>query len=260
MPRKSPPEQRPDLPYDRALPAIRQQLTRLQSLKGQHYAEAEAEEDGWQQLTQSIIERTFGSNSSNLSKFYSARSAGEFYLGGMSPAQLQRNLELRVRGFEVLLQSLIEEIELFAPAPEIKGVYDPGEQYAVYRDLSSIVAAAVREVMIVDAYLDETIFNLYVDKISHGVGVRMLSNNVGPNVESVARMFAASRKIEMRVSTDIHDRLLFVDDRGWVIGQSIKDAARTKPTYLIELTEPALTALRNAHDAVWSGARIIEVS
>lgn len=257
MARKNPPVQEPDLQYDRALPAIRQQLARLQNLKGRNYEEASTEPTGWKQLTESIIERTFGKPSSNLSKFWSARSAGQIYMGGMGPALMQSNYDQRISEFDVLLQSLIEEIELFSPDAEIKGTYDPGETYAVYRDLSAIIADAVSDVMIVDAYIDEQIFNLYVDKIALGVGARVLSNKVGPNVETVAKMFAASRSLELRVSSDIHDRLLFCDDRGWVIGQSIKDAARAKATYLIELTEPGLSALRHAHNTVWLSARVI---
>ena len=63
--------------------------------------------------------------------------------------------------------------------------------------------------------------------------------------------------MQLRASPDVHDRAVFIDDSGWVLGQSLKDAAKAKPTYLVELAEPALTALRKAHDAVWSSARNI---
>jgi hypothetical protein len=48
-----------------------------------------------------------------------------------------------------------------------------------------------------------------------------------------------------------HDRVLFVDDRCWVIGQSIKDAARKKPTYLVEVTAGQM---RNIYDQLWANA------
>ena len=51
--------------------------------------------------------------------------------------------------------------------------------------------------------------------------------------------------------------MVFLDQRGWVIGQSIKDAAKTKPTYLIELNEPSLTASRDAHEKIWKDAKSI---
>ena len=64
------------------------------------------------------------------------------------------------------------------------------------------------------------------------------------------------RDVETDVNR-IHDRMLFLDQRGWVIGQSIKAAAKKKPTYLIELNEPSLTASRDAHDKIWKQAKII---
>jgi hypothetical protein len=75
---------------------------------------------------------------------------------------------------------------------------------------------------------------------SAGTPVRILSNNIGANVVTVARMYAKNKPLELRSSQNIHDRVMFLDRRGWVSGQSIKDAARKKPTYLIELDEPLL--------------------
>lgn len=257
MPRRDSHEKKPDLPYDRALPAIEEQLARLQSLKGRSYDEAADDEKRWYQLTEAIIERAFGNPSTNLTNLHWARTAGEHYIGGMTPAQLQRNYDLRMREFESLLRSLVEEMQLFAPAVEIKGAYEAGDQYALYRDLSAILSTAARDAMIVDAYLDERIFNLYVEKVAPGVAVRILSSRIGANVEEVARMFAARRSLELRVSPTIHDRFLFLDDRAWAIGQSLKDAAKTKPTYLVELMEPGLTALQTAHESVWLSASVV---
>jgi hypothetical protein len=254
---KNPRMREPDFPYERALPAIRRQLERLQSFKGRAYDEAATEFTGWKQFTQSVVERTFGNPSSELNQYFSARSAGQYNLGGMPRQQLQSNFEQKISEFETLLQSYIEMIELVAPQAEIKGTYEPGEEYIFYRDLSAIIEGARSQVMIVDAYLNEGVFNLYVEKVAAGVRVRILSNRIGPNVETVARMYASSGALELRSSTDIHDRVLLVDDRAWVIGQSLKDAAKTKPTYLIELQEPALTALRDAHETAWTGAHVI---
>jgi len=53
--------------------------------------------------------------------------------------------------------------------------------------------------------------------------------------------------------------MLFIDQRGWVIGQSIKDAARKKPTYLIELEEPSLSTERDIHNRIWAAATIVNL-
>jgi len=257
MPRKQiPGKVTPTLPYDRAIIALKTQLANLQEFKGRHFDEANADETGWEHLTQSIIEATFGNPSSNLNKFYSARNAGYHNIGGVPPHVRQQNFEERIREYEVLVRSLIAELHLYLPQ-DIKGAYGPGEEYDFYRDLSSIVAEARREALIVDAYLDEEIFNLYVAKITIGVNVRILSNGLRSNVEAVARKYAVNTPLSLRVSSLIHDRCLFVDDRAWVIGQSIKDAAKRKPTYIVELEEPVLSNVHQAHLSIWSTAAVI---
>ena len=255
--RKAAPQKQPTIPPDRAVRAFTQQLEGLQKLKGRTYQDADAEETEWAHLTQSIIEGTFGNPSSELSKFYSARSSGFYSTMGTSPQQYQENFQLRIQEYEALLRALISALRLQLPEEEIKGVYEPGDEYAFYRDLSSLIQGASREVFIVDAYLDEQLFNLYVSKVPNGTPVRILSNKIGANVETVAKMYSKSRPLALRSSAAIHDRAIFVDQRGWFTGQSIKDAARKKPTYMIELDEPMLTASRDIHNAIWKDATVI---
>jgi len=61
--------------------------------------------------------------------------------------------------------------------------------------------------------------------------------------------------IEARKSDSIHDRVLFLDDIScWVLGQSIKDAAGTKPTYLAPL-DAEMTRLKKVdYEKIWTTA------
>jgi hypothetical protein len=68
----------------------------------------------------------------------------------------------------------------------------------------------------------------------------------------VAEKFAKRGNFELRSSKDVHDRVVFADDRCWVIGQSIKDAARKKPTYIVE--HSGVAAMKGIYDQIWSGA------
>jgi hypothetical protein len=250
----------PTITPERALRALTEQLDALQKLKSRKYAEADAEETEWEHLTQGIIGAAFGDPSPDLDKFYMARASGGLQLGGINTQQRQENFELRVREYDALLRSQIAVLRLQLPETGIKGVYEAGEQYDFYRDLSSLIALATREIFIVDAYLDEQVFNLYVAKVPGSATVRILSNKIGANVEAVAKMYARTRPLELRLSVDAHDRMLFIDQRGWVIGQSIKDAARKKPTYLVELDEPSLTATRDIHNKLWAAATVVNLA
>lgn len=49
----------------------------------------------------------------------------------------------------------------------------------------------------------------------------------------------------------MHDRVLFIDSRCWVIGQSIKDAAKKKPTYIVEHSS---ILMRHIYEEIWSKA------
>lgn len=255
--RKAAVQKEPSLPPERALKAIAQQIDSLEKLKGRRYDEAEADEREWALSTQGLIEGAFGNPSTAMTNFYTARSAGNHSLMGVSPQQRQINFDSRIRAEEALLRSLANTLRLHLPEEEIKGIYEPGDEYAFYRDLVLLIETAAHDVLIVDAYIDEKVFNLYVSKVSVGVPVHILTNKIAANVEIVARMYAKKGPLELRSSADIHDRAIFLDRRGWVIGQSIKDAAKKKPTYLIELNEPSLTASRDAYSRIWSAAAVV---
>jgi hypothetical protein len=64
-----------------------------------------------------------------------ATAAGVHNMRGISPQQCQANFEAWIKEHEALLRSLISTLQLQLPEEEIKGVYEPGDKYAFYRDL-----------------------------------------------------------------------------------------------------------------------------
>jgi len=149
----------------------------------------------------------------------------------------------------------LTELRLLLPEPEIKGTYEPGDEYAFYRDLKGVLGAAQKEVFLVDNYLNTEIFDLYAGAIQQGVPVRMLTDQAKGNLAAVAQKYAARGNFELRNSQDLHDRVVFVDGRCWVIGQSIKDAARKKPTYMIEHENPG--RMQPIYENVWNQAATV---
>ena len=258
MPRKPTIVQKPPtLPSERAIKALAQQLDGLQILKDRRYDEAAPDESQWVHLTKGIVEAACGDPSSGLTDFYRARNAGIYSMGGTSPQQRQLNFELRVREFNAVLRSLIDVFRLQLPEEEIKGVYESGDQYGFYRDLSSLIATTAQEIFIVDAYPDTNIFKLYIDEVPTNALIRILSHNISDKFKTVAKLCAQNKHIGLRFSDRIHDRVVFVDERGWIIGQSIKDAARKAPMNMIELGESVLATTRNIYEEIWTAAAII---
>ena len=114
-------------------------------------------------------------------------------------------------------------------------IYNSGQQYNVYKDLKKLVLKAKKEVFIIDAYPDPSLFDLYIDVISPKVFVKILTKNPPNSFKIIAQMLAQQRKLEVVDSRYIHDRYVIIDDECWMIGSSIKDAAKKKPTILVKI-------------------------
>jgi hypothetical protein len=250
-----PPPKPPDFPPEKTYAALKKQLAALDTFRGRNYRDAENQEREWKNLTLNILIHGFGEDSQNVSQFHSAKWAGEHYMGGMSVGLIQRNFEKRIEAFAAMLKSSLTELELMLPEPEIAGAYEPGDEYRFYRDLKTIAAFATAELFVIDNYLDTQLFDVYMENVSSSVAVRVLTSQVPDPLPIVAEKFARRGQFELRSSKDVHDRVVFADNRCWVIGQSIKDAARKKPTYIVEHSGAA--TMKGIYESIWAGAALI---
>jgi hypothetical protein len=266
MPSKPAPVFVPLDPPERSRALLQDQLAELDALKQRQFnTEVRDAEKQWQHLTSAILHRAFEPNSTNQWKFQNTLNAGRE--GGIrrpaygrpnlgpSLAQEQHWFMARCAALETLLKSIIQELELSIPQAEIKGAYAPGDDYDFYRDLKSIVEKGTKSLFIIDNYLDVQLFDLYMERVNPNVDIRILTDQLRGAVQTVAQKFAKRGQFELRTSRDAHDRHAFVDNRGWVIGQSIKDAAVKKPTYIIELGNPA--AHKTGYEQIWSAGTSI---
>jgi hypothetical protein len=254
--RRTPPPTSPDLPPEKAYAVLSSQLKALEKLKGRSYGEAQADEDEWENLTEKLTIRAFGGDSTNVHNFYHARSAG-VQVGaigrGVDHFRRQANFVARIKAYEAFLKSCLSELEIDLPEDEIKGVYEPGQEYEFYRDVKAVLEMATREIFIIDPYINAEMFEAYADSIPRTISFRLLTNsaNIPPAVLSLAQKYAAGGNLRARSSTAIHDRVLFADGRVWVCGQSLKDAAKKKPTYIVEHDGPLM---RGIYEDAWANA------
>lgn len=239
----------PHWPCEKTLAALRKQLAKMDSLRGRPYGEAEHDERGWKNLTLNILTRGFGPGSNNVDQFHQAKNVGEH---PETAGNRQNNYDARLKAFTAMLNSTITELELMLPAADILGAYEPGHEYQFYKDLKTIVDFASEELFVCDAYLDTELFDVYMEKVEKHVNVRVLTGKVADPLKIVAGKFSKRGNFELRSSKSVHDRVVFADDRCWVIGQSIKDAARQKPTYIVEHYGSQL--MRAAYEDLWKNA------
>lgn len=136
-----------------------------------------------------------------------------------------------------ILHRAIADLELQVPRLPNQ-TFGPGAIYDFLKALRDLIASATKSLLVVDPYLDEQIFDAYLSSVSSQVVVRLLAREFAVALKPSVEKFIAQNKtlVEVRTSKALHDRVVFIDDRScWVLGQSIKDAARTKPTYLAPL-------------------------
>lgn len=254
-----PPTTPPDLSPEKAHAALFKQVDVLQQkLKGRDCLEVEAEETEWTNFTEKLIIRAFGSGSANLHHFFVARNAGEHsvvpYGVEFTHEYYQNNFNARIQAFEAVLRGCLSELAMDLPEAELKGAYAPGEEYEFYKDVKYVLQLAQKNVLIVDPYIASDMFELYAGALSRAISFRLLSTNIPAPVLALAAKYAAGGNFQFHHSTRIHDRVIFGDSRVWVAGQSLKDAAKKKPTYIVETDE---SVMRTIYEDLWSKATVI---
>ena len=263
--RQQPQETLADLLPEKAYTLLSAQLEKLQALKAKNYQEAEAAEEEWFQFTHRLVLRSFGSASSHYRNFGYGKSAGEHYMrpafsfngyeSGVDHRLNQSNFLARLQAYENVLKSSLAELKIDLPEPEIKGVYEPGQEYEFYKGIKTILGLAAKELFVVDPYLNKEIFETYADTIPRTVKLRLLSTNIPLDVVTLGKKYASGGNFQFRSSNAMHDRVIFVDQRAWVCGQSLKDAAKKKPTYIVEIEDADL--MRPAYENIWNSASVI---
>lgn len=139
-------------------------------------------------------------------------------------------------------------------------VFGPGAAYDFFKTFRDLLKTATQSILVVDPYLDDTILGDYLTSVSKQVSTRLLVDKYANTFKPAAPLLAAQNqmKVEVRKSNSIHDRVLFLDNAScWVLGQSIKDAANSKPTYLAPL-DAEMTAFKKAdYEEIWATAALV---
>jgi hypothetical protein len=64
--------------------------------------------------------------------------------------------------------------------------------------------------------------------------------------------------VEVRQTAGAHDRVIFLDNSAcFALGQSLKDAAKAKPTYIAALPPDVVPKKLNAYNNLWQGASVV---
>jgi hypothetical protein len=154
------------------------------------------------------------------------------------------------------LHRAIADLELKVP-PNNEGSFAAGDVYDFFKTLNKVIASAEKSIFIIDPYLDDTVFDHYLTSRQPDVTVRLMLNKKANSLLPATQKYIAQHGpvLEARKSKAIHDRVIFVDNYVcWVVGQSVKDAAKAKPTYLNQLPPDIVPAKLENYENIWATA------
>lgn len=158
-----------------------------------------------------------------------------------------------------VIQRAIADLELIVP-DNTQTIFGAGDVYDVFRTLNEIISSAEKSIFIVDPYLDSSVFSHYITSRKQEVTVRLLISNNSDEIKPAAEKYLSQygNVVEVRKTKSVHDRVIFIDGYVcWVIGQSLKDAAKAKPTYIAPLSPDVVPAKLADYERIWSGANEI---
>jgi len=155
--------------------------------------------------------------------------------------------------------------------PEVRELFfPPGSQYDAYSGIKIIIDLAQNSIMVVDNYVDPTLFTMLAMLDKKNVTTQVLTHNTEQNAAAQGDFNLAAKKftqqypnlpITIRLSADFHDRFSILDgQRCFHIGASIKDAGK-KAFLISEVEDPNnRTALMTQATQTWTAANAYIIS
>lgn len=123
--------------------------------------------------------------------------------------------------------------------------------------LRKILAEAKTQVLIADSWVDQTVFDNVLDVIPKSIPVKLIYAQAKGSFHQRAGRFSVEyQKFTSRKYKSLHDRFMVVDDKGYVLGPSIKDAALNSPALVVELDAREKRLLQSFFDELWQQAKI----
>lgn len=142
-------------------------------------------------------------------------------------------------------------------------MFSAGELTRAWEELRQLIKVAKSYVWIEDAYLNSDVVAMLCENVAEQVPLRVLGPESKPERKSTAwegavaylRRLGTERKenLEVRTTSDVHDRYVYRDGEVWRSSESFKDMAQNRTTKLIPEVNPEL--LIKEFERRWSAAK-----
>ncbi|MES2207273.1 MAG: hypothetical protein V4525_10850 [Pseudomonadota bacterium] len=153
----------------------------------------------------------------------------------------------------------IADLELKVPS-NIEVNFGAGDVYDFFKALNKVIASAEKSIFIIDPYLDHSVFDHYLNSRQKNTTVRLLLNHNAQKIIPAAQKYIGQygAALELKESKSLHDRVIFIDGYTcWLLGQSVKDAAKAKPTYLVPLAPDVVHEKLSHYEEIWNSANVV---
>jgi len=164
-----------------------------------------------------------------------------YLLHGFAVNQQLRYLEQRIDARFDAQQSQIKELEstvsnhqekidffVRTNQPPVEGVLFEGQIFDAYKLVEALIKSAKREIILIDNYIDATIFDL-LEKREQGVDATIYTEHAGQSLQHLQQLYQQQygRNIEVKeYNSRFHDRFLILDEALYHFGASFKDLGK----------------------------------
>jgi len=152
----------------------------------------------------------------------------EYLLQGYAVNQNMHGIRQQLCYQDKRISQLEEKVDFFVQTslPPRQGVFFDGQIFDAYRFVSDLVRKADRRIVLIDNYVDDTVFAL-LDKRRKGVSATIYTKSITDQfLLDIKRHNEQYTSIEVKQFNKAHDRFLLIDDEVYHIGASIKDLGK----------------------------------
>lgn len=162
------------------------------------------------------------------------------------------------RTIVVLLHQAQNDLRLRTTGPTSTAL-GQGMVFAYFDELRKLIELAKQDILFVDPYLEADFVSRYLGYVSPGVTIRLLSEKRLQSLLPAVDAFAleTSAAVEVRSTTSIHDRYVFIDKSAcYQSGASFKDGAKSAATTITQIVD-AFSAMSQTYESLWQGAKVV---
>jgi hypothetical protein len=211
------------MPPQKAITVLLRLIDQAEALKQEPpYSNAR---DQWEQTAECALIAAFGQPHqavSNFDDFMIVTSAYDSPEEKLESANTYLGYRLNA------LNAAVGQLGWQVPETPQHNFFGAGSQHDAFVEIRKILATVSSEVLIVDSYVDGTLWQL-LKNVPAGAAIRILTANPKADFVAEGKTFIKQHgnQVEARTTKDFHDRFIFADaGRCWHLGASIKDAGK----------------------------------